>query len=113
MEKNKVNEKEKEKEEKYIQSNLLDIIGVQDNVKISPSEFKIKQDFLSRTDIVEITMIQNDLSFKMGIINKELDSILEKNGNKIYNYTLKNISLKKEIEEYLQSVKNKRLTKKK
>ena len=111
MEKNKVNEKEKEKEEKYIQSNLLDIIGVQDNVKISPSEFKIKQDFLSRTDIVEITMIQNDLSFKMGIINKELDSILEKNGNKIYNYTLKNISLKKEIEEYLQSVKNKRLTK--
>ena len=109
MEKNKINEKEKE--EKYIQSNLLDILGVQDNVKISPNEFKIKKDFLSRTDIVEITMIQNDLSFKMGIINKELDSILEKNGNKIYNYTLKNISLKTEIEDYLQSVKNKRLTK--
>ena len=98
-------------EEKYKQSNLLDILGVQENIRISPKEFKIKNDFLSRTDIVEISMIQNDLAFKMGIINKELDSILAKNGNKIYNYTEKNISLKTKIDEYLQNVKHKKLTK--
>ena len=67
---------------------------------------------MSRTDIVEKSMIQNDLAFKMGIINKELDSILEKNGNKIYNYTEKNISLKTKIEEYLQNVKYKKIAKK-
>ena len=76
MEKNK--HLKKNEEEKYKPSNLLDILGVQENIRISPKEFKIKNDFLSRTDIVEISMIQNDLSFKMGIINKELDSILEK-----------------------------------
>ena len=110
----KVMEKNKnliKQEEKYKQSNLLDILGVQENIRISPKDFKIKNDFLSRTDIVEISMIQNDLAFKMGIINKELDSILEKNGNKIYNYTEKNISLKTKIEEYLQNVKHKRLAK--
>jgi hypothetical protein len=88
----KVMEKNKnliKQEEKYKQSNLLDILGVQENIRISPKDFKIKNDFLSRTDIVEISMIQNDLAFKMGIINKELDSILEKNGHKIYNYTEK------------------------
>ena len=89
MEKNK---NFKIEEEKYKQSNLLDILGVQENIRVSPKDFKIKKDFLSRNDIVEISMIQNDLSFKMGIINKELDSILEKNGNKIYNYTEKNIN---------------------
>ena len=94
MEKNKNLIKQ---EEKYKQSNLLDILGVQENIKISPKEFKIKNDFMSRTVIVEISMIQNDLAFKMGIINKELDSILEKNGNKKYNYTKKNISLKTRI----------------
>ena len=110
----KVMEKNKnliKQEEKYKQSNLLDILGVQENIRIFPKDFKIKNDFLSRTDIVEISMIQNDLAFKMGIINKELDSILEKNGNKIYNYTEKNISLKTKIEEYLQNVKHKRLAK--
>ena len=110
----KVMEKNKnliKQEEKYKQSNLLDILGVQENIRISPKDFKIKNDFLSRTDIVEISMIQNDLAFKMGIINKELDSILEKNGHKIYNYTEKNISLKTKIEEYLQNVKHKRLAK--
>ena len=99
-------------EEKYKQSNLLDILGVQENIRISPKDFKIKKDFLSRNDIVEISMIQNDLSFKTGIINKELDSILEKHGNKIYNYTEKNISLKTQIEDYLKSVKHKKITKK-
>ena len=77
LEKNKKNKKEpfiKIEEEKYKQSNLLDILGVQENVKVSPDKFRIKQDFISRTDVVEINMIQNDLSFKMGIINKELDS---------------------------------------
>ena len=98
--------------EKYKPSNLLDILGVQEGIKISPKEFKIKKDFLSRTDVVEITMIQNDLSFKTGIINKELDSILQKHGNKIYNYTEKNIALKSLIEEYLNNVKHKKLAKK-
>ena len=99
-------------EEKYKQSNLLDILGVQENIRISPKDFKIKKDFLSRSDIVEISMIQNDLSFKTGIINKELDSILEKHGNKIYNYTEKNITLKSQIEDYLKSVKHKKIAKK-
>ena len=99
-------------EEKYKQSNLLDILGVQNNIRVSPKEFRIKNDFLSRTDIVEISMIQNDLSFKTGIINKELDSILEKHGNKIYNYTEKNINLKTQIDEYLQNVKHKKSEKK-
>ena len=102
----------KKLEEKYKQSNLLDILGVQNNIRVSPKEFRIKNDFLSRTDIVEISMIQNDLSFKTGIINKELDSILEKHGNKIYNFTEKNISLKAQLEEYLQNVKHKKLAKK-
>ena len=101
----------KKLEEKYKQSNLLDILGVQNNIRVSPKEFRIKNDFLSRTDIVEISMIQNDLSFKTGIINKELDFILEKHGNKIYNYTEKNISLKAQLEGYLQNVKHKKLAK--
>ena len=86
LEKNKQNKKEpfiKIEEEKYKQSNLLDILGVQENVKVSPDKFRIKQDFISRTDVVEINMIQNDLSFKMGIINKELDLILKQYGKKI------------------------------
>ena len=99
-------------DEKYVVSNLLDILGVQENISKSPNEFKIKKDFLSRNDIVEISMIQNDLSFKIGIINKELDSILEYHGNKIYNYTEKNIALKSLIEEYLKTVKHKQLAKK-
>ena len=99
-------------EEKYTPSNLLDILGVQENVKISPNKFKIKQDFLSRPDVVEINMIQNDLAFKMGIINKELDSILQQYGKKIYNYTEKNSVLKTQIEEYLKSMKSKKQLKK-
>jgi hypothetical protein len=99
-------------DEKYVVSNLLDILGVQENISKSPNEFRIKKDFLSRNDIVEISMIQNDLSFKIGIINKELDSILEYHGNKIYNYTEKNIALKSLIEEYLKNVKHKQLAKK-
>ena len=109
MEKNK---KYQIENEKYKPSNLLDILGVQEDIKKSPKEFKIKKDFLSRTDIVEISMIQNDLSFKTGILNKELDSILQKHGNKIYNYTEKNIALKSDIEEYLKNVKHKKLAKK-
>jgi len=79
-------------EEKYTPSNLLDILGVQENVKISPNKFKIKQDFLSRPDVVEINMIQNDLAFKMGIINKELDSILQQYGKKIYKLFIDSLS---------------------
>ena len=114
-EKNKNNKNEnfiKIEEEKYKPSNLLDILGVQENVKISPDKFKIKTDFLSRPDVVEINMIQNDLAFKMGIINKELDSILQQYGKKIYNYTEKNSVLKNQIEEYLKSMKSKKQLKK-
>ena len=99
-------------EEKYKPSNLLDILGVQENVKVSPDKFRIKQDFISRTDIVEINMIQNDLAFKMGIINKELDSILQQYGKKIYNYTEKNSELKNKIEEYLNNMNKKKKIKK-
>ena len=115
LEKNKQNKKEpfiKIEEEKYKQSNLLDILGVQENVKVSPDKFRIKQDFISRTDVVEINMIQNDLSFKMGIINKELDSILQQYGKKIYNYTEKNSELKNKIEEYLNNMNKKKNIKK-
>jgi hypothetical protein len=113
--KNKNNKNEnfvKIEEEKYKPSNLLDILGVQENVKISPDKFKIKQDFLSRGDVVEINMIQNDLAFKMGIINKELDSILQQYGKKIYNYSEKNSVLKNQIEEYLKSMNSKKEKKK-
>ena len=114
-EKNKKNKNEpfiKIEEEKYKQSNLLDILGVQENVKLSPDKFRIKQDFISRTDIVEINMIQSDLAFKMGIINKELDSILQQYGKKIYNYTEKNSELKNKIEEYLNDMNKKKDIKK-
>ena len=113
--KNKNNKNEnfiKIEEEQYKPSNLLDILGVQENVKISPDKFRIKQDFLSRGDIVEINMIQNDLAFKMGIINKELDSILQQYGKKIYNYSEKNSVLKNQIEEYLKSMNSKKEKKK-
>ena len=113
--KNKKNKDEsfiKIEEEKYKPSNLLDILGVQENVKISPDKFRIKTDFISRTDVVEINMIQNDLSFKMGIINKELDSILQQYGKKIYNYTEKNSELKNKIEEYLNDMNKKKNIKK-
>ena len=113
--KNKNNKNEnfiKIEEEQYKPSNLLDILGVQENVKISPDKFRIKQDFLSRGDIVEINMIQNDLAFKMGIINKELDSILQQYGKKIYNYSEKNSVLKSQIEEYLKSMNSKKEKKK-
>ena len=112
---NKKKEKEafiKIEEEKYKQSNLLEILGVQENVKVSPDKFRIKHDFLSRTDVVEINMIQQDLTFKMGIINKELDSILQEYGKKIYNYTEKNSILKNQIEEYLKNMNNKKQRKK-
>ena len=119
LEKQKKNNNKKEKdtfikieEEKYKQSNLLEILGVQENVKVSPDEFRIKKDFLSRTDVVEINMIQQDLTFKMGIINKELDSILQEYGKKIYNYTEKNSILKNQIEEYLINMNNKKQRKK-
>ena len=113
--KNKNNKNEnfiKIEEEQYKPSNLLDILGVQENVKISPDKFRIKQDFLSRGDIVEINMIQNDLAFKMGIINKELYSILQQYGKKIYNYSEKNSVLKNQIEEYLKSMNSKKEKKK-
>ena len=109
---NSTNDFIKIEEEKYTPSNLLDILGVQENVKISPDKFRIKQDFLSRPDVVEINMIQNDLAFKMGIINKELDSILQQYGKKIYNYIEKNSVLKNQIEEYLKSMKSKKQLKK-
>ena len=91
----------------YKKSDLLDILGVQDNISAEPENFKIKTDFLSRNDIYEIMMIQNDLSFKTGILNKELNSILKAHASKLFNFYEKNKFLKKEIENYLDNIKYK------
>ena len=70
----------------YKPSNLLDILGVQEKIEAPSNEFKIKTDFLSRTDPYEIAMIKEDLSFKTGVIDKELNHILQSQANQLYNY---------------------------
>ena len=75
----------------YKKSNLLDILGVQENIAEEPKKFKIKNDFLSRKDPYELKMIKEDLSFKTGVIDKELNHILEYQANTLYNYILNNI----------------------
>lgn len=41
-----------------------------------PKDFKKKYIFLSKKSISELKMIQKDLRFKTGVIEKELDFIL-------------------------------------
>ena len=91
--------------EKYKQSNLIDILGVQKNIVDSPEQFKIKDDFLSRTDITELKMIKDDLSFKTGIIDKELETILESQANRFYNHIENNANFVKLISNYSNEIK--------
>ena len=88
------------KGEAYKKSNLLDILGVQENIAEEPSKFKIKSDFLSRSDPIELQMIKEDLSFKTGVIDKELNHILESEANLLYNYIENNIDLKNQINDF-------------
>ena len=89
----------------YKKSNLLDILGAQSNIDISPDKFRIKDDFLARTDKTELKMIKDDLSFKMGIIDKELESILETHANKFYNYIETNDNFIKLISKYTDEIR--------
>ena len=91
----------------YKKSNLLDILGVQENIIDDPKKFKIKNDFLQRTDPVELTMIKEDLSFKTSVIDKELNQILESQANILYNYIENNIDLKNQINDFSLEMKNK------
>ena len=93
--------------EAYKQSNLLDILGVQKNIEVSPTKFRIKDDFLSRTNITELNMIKNDLSFKTGIIDKELESILQAQASKFYNYIEANDNFSKLMTYYADDIKSK------
>ena len=92
---------------KYKRSNLLEILGVQDNIADDPKKFKIKSDFLSRNDPYELTMIKEDLSFKTGVIDKELNHILESEANTLYNYIENNIDLNKKIDEFSDKMRKK------
>ena len=101
------NNKIKNDKGKYKKSNLLDILGVQDNIADDPKKFKIKNDFLSRKDPYELKMIKEDLSFKTGVIDKELNHILETGANTLYNYIEININLNKKIDEFSEKMRKK------
>ena len=90
----------KKDDKEYKKSSLLEILGAQDNIECDPKDFKIKDDFLSRKSISELKMIQKDLQFKTGVIEKELDFILMNYPQKLYNYIEKNKDLAKKINEY-------------
>ena len=96
------------KNKEYKKSNLLDILGTQEKIEVEPELFKIKKDFLSRSDPYEINMIKEDLSFKTGVIDKELNHILQSQANQLYNYIEKNIDLTKLVEKYYIEIKNKK-----
>ena len=96
----------------YKKSNLLEILGAQENIECDPKNFKIKDDFLSRTDCMELKMIQKDLQFKTGVIEKELDYILMNSPQKLYNYIENNRDLSKRIKEIQILLIQRRLKKK-
>ena len=87
-------------DKEYHKSNLLEILGAQENIECDPKDFKIKDDFLSRKSLSELRMIQKDLQFKTGVIEKELDFILMNYPQKLYNYIENNKDLAKKIKEY-------------
>ena len=99
--------KKEKKEGEYKKSNLLDILGVQENITDDPKKFRIKTDFLKRGDPYELRMIKEDLSFKTGVIDKELNQILESQANILYNYIENNIDLKNQINDFSLEMKNK------
>ena len=78
----------------------MEILGAQKNIECDPKDFKIKDDFLSRNSISELKMIQRDLQFKTGVIDKELDFILMNYPQKLYNYIENNKDLAIRIKEY-------------
>ena len=43
------------------------------NIIDDPKKFIIKPEFLQRRELVELTMIKKDLSFKTSLIDKELN----------------------------------------
>ena len=96
----------------YKKSNLLEILGAQENIECDPKDFKIKEDFLSRTNPVELEMIRKDLQFKTGVIEKELEFILMNSPQKLYNYIENNRELTKKIKEYQIFLIQRRLQKK-
>ena len=103
-----INYKIKKDKSNYKKSNLLDILGVQENIADEPKLFKIRNDFLSRKDPYELKMIKEDLSFKTGVIDKELNHILESEANTLYNYIENNIDLNHKIDEFSEKMnKNK------
>ena len=93
------NNKKKDDKE-YKKSDLLEILGAQENIECDPKDFKIKDDFLSRSSVSELRMIQKDLQFKTGVIDKELDFILMNYPQKLYNYIENNKDLANRIKEY-------------
>ena len=99
--------KNEKKGGEYKKSNLLDILGVQENITDDPKKFRIKTDFLKRGDPYELRMIKEDLSFKTGVIDKELNQILESQANILYNYIENNIDLKNQINDFSLEMKNK------
>ena len=84
----------------YKPSNLLDILGVQENISGNPETFRIKNDFLERKNCVEINMIKEDLAFKTGVIDKELEHILSVYSKVLYSYISNNLALEKDINDY-------------
>lgn len=52
-------------------------------------------------------MIKNDLSFKTGIIDKELESILQAQASKFYNYIEANDNFSKLMTYYADDIKSK------
>ena len=103
-----INNKIKKDKIPYKRSNLLDILGVQENIAVEPKNFKIRNDFLSRKDPYELKMIKEDLSFKTGVIDKELNHILESEANTLYNYIENNIDLNHKIDEFSEKIKKKK-----
>ena len=97
--------KNNKNKEIYKKSNLLDILGLQENIDVEPKQFKIKNDFLSRKDPYELNMIKEDLSFKTSVIDKELNHILESEANTLYYYIENNIDLNKKIDEFSDKMK--------
>ncbi len=97
---------------KYISSNLIDILGLQNNITDQPQKFLIKRDFLERTCLDEIIMIKDDLVLKTVMIDKELIRIVTNNSNRIISYIENNISIGHKIDSYLLSLKGKKDCKK-
>ena len=92
------------KEEDYNESILLDGLGLQDNIIEETDKFIVKRDFLERNNLDELIMIKDDLVYKMGLIDKEINRIVSENTNYFYDYIENNISIHSEIDKSLNSL---------